>query len=442
MKDNKTVVISCAGMGKRLGIGTTKALVNVGGKPLIIRTLELLKDVQDVRIVVGYQSEKVIQTVNEYRKNITYVFNHNYMNNGTAASVSLALPGAKEYVLTIDGDIIINPEDMQKILDADYEFVCGCEINSDDPVMLSVDNHDNVVSFSREKGDYEWTGICNIKSCNLQPSDHHVYQMIEPLMPKKFMLVRLKEIDTMDDYYRAEQWVNNNFTDRMVIGVVGGMGSWATLNFFERILNAFPAQKEWERPRVIIDNNCTMPSRVRALLYDEKRSQLEHELSRSVQSLIDAGATDIVLACNTSHAFLPVIHQLVPKAKQKVLNIIQLLADYCGRNTITNCYLLASEGTIQTKIYDEYFCDKKVTLHHNEKDFNRVRKYIEAVKTNNINSEIVNDFAKFINGIKYDYVILGCTELPVLYDRTKNLIHKQILDPLTIVLNQLKNKTK
>ena len=35
-KTDVTVIICCAGMGTRLGIGTTKALVDVGGEPLII----------------------------------------------------------------------------------------------------------------------------------------------------------------------------------------------------------------------------------------------------------------------------------------------------------------------------------------------------------------------------------------------------------------------
>ena len=55
----------------------------------------------------------------------------------------------------------------------------------------------------------------------------------------------------------------------MVIGVLGGMGTYATINLFNQYAEMFPAEKEWERPRIIIDNRCTMPSRVRAYLYDE-----------------------------------------------------------------------------------------------------------------------------------------------------------------------------
>ena len=38
-KKDITVIICCAGMGTRLGIGTTKALVDIAGEPLIIREL-------------------------------------------------------------------------------------------------------------------------------------------------------------------------------------------------------------------------------------------------------------------------------------------------------------------------------------------------------------------------------------------------------------------
>lgn len=75
MMKNKdiTVVICAAGMGTRLGIGTTKALVHVCGKPLIIRQLELLNDYDDVRIVLGYQADKVMEVVNKYRKDIMHL---------------------------------------------------------------------------------------------------------------------------------------------------------------------------------------------------------------------------------------------------------------------------------------------------------------------------------------------------------------------------------
>ena len=70
MDFSRTIIISCAGMGNRLGLGTTKALVEVDGKPLIIRHLENLQEEEDIRVVVGYQAEKVIEVVNQYEKDI------------------------------------------------------------------------------------------------------------------------------------------------------------------------------------------------------------------------------------------------------------------------------------------------------------------------------------------------------------------------------------
>ena len=69
MSFSRTIIIGCAGTGNRLGLGTTKALVEIEGKPLIIHHLEKLKDEKDIRVVVGFQAEKVIRVVNEYRRN-------------------------------------------------------------------------------------------------------------------------------------------------------------------------------------------------------------------------------------------------------------------------------------------------------------------------------------------------------------------------------------
>ena len=91
--------------------------------------------------------------------------------------------------------------------------------------------------------------------------------------------------------------------DEFTIGVLGGMGTYATINMFKQYADVFKAEKEWERPRIIIDNRCTMPSRVRAFLYKENVDELISEMFESMQYLMDAGATRIILACNTSHFF-------------------------------------------------------------------------------------------------------------------------------------------
>lgn len=214
MSFSRTIIISCAGMGNRLGLGTTKALVEVDGKPLIIRHLEYLKDEEDIRVVVGYQAEKVIETVNTYRKDILFVFNHDFRNNGTGASVALASKYANEYILSLDGDMLIHPEDMKKILSCKHEFVGGNPIESDDPWMLQTyeqDGKEMVSAFSHCMGNYEWNGITQMLSSKMIKGNGHVFQLIEPYLPVPFMELRTREIDTINDYERASKWVRDGF---------------------------------------------------------------------------------------------------------------------------------------------------------------------------------------------------------------------------------------
>lgn len=214
MRISRTVIISCAGMGNRLGLGTTKALLEIDGKPLIIRHLEMLKDEKDIRIVVGYQAEKVINTVLKYRKDVLFVFNHNYRETGTGASVALASKNANEFILSLDGDLLVHPEDMAKVLNCNHEFVSGGVPKTDDPWMLQVEKENNIKyvnKFSRDEGKYEWNGITQMKSEKMQNGTGHVFQLVEPHLPLPFINIRTREIDTINDYERAVTWVKNNF---------------------------------------------------------------------------------------------------------------------------------------------------------------------------------------------------------------------------------------
>ena len=214
MSFSRTIIISCAGMGNRLGLGTTKALVEVDGKPLIIRHLEYLKEESDIRVVVGYQAQKVIETVTAYRKDVLFVFNHDFRNTGTGSSVVLASKYANEYILSLDGDMLIHPEDMEKILSCNHELVGGNPIESDDPWMLQTfeqDGKEMVSAFSRCMGNYEWNGITQMLSAKMLKGNGHVFHLIEPYLPVEFMELRTREIDTINDYERATKWVRDGF---------------------------------------------------------------------------------------------------------------------------------------------------------------------------------------------------------------------------------------
>lgn len=230
-----------------------------------------------------------------------------------------------------------------------------------------------------------------------------------------------------------------------VIGVLGGMGSYATLHFFEALLKAFPAQKEWDRPRILIDNRCTMPSRVLAVLEGVKYDQLVEELTDSVQSLLQSGATKIILACNTSHCFLDDIYRNVPEAKGKIVSIIEACRNEIAAAGEKEVFLIASEGTIQSGVFANELKSYGIIVRSPENEqYLMQRELIEAVKQDCITDETIQKFIELVKSFSGDALILGCTEFPVLFSKVqKNTFENiRIYDPLLCAVEVLKRECK
>lgn len=228
-----------------------------------------------------------------------------------------------------------------------------------------------------------------------------------------------------------------------VIGIVGGFGSYATLNFFEQILDSFPAEKEWDRPRILIDNYCTLPSRVRGILYNENVDAIIEGMSSSVSNLINAGATKIIISCNTAHYFLDEVYKRVPESKEIIINIIDELAIHLDKQGIDEISLIATEGTLESNLYQKTFSKYNIKINAPKKeDFTRMSELIEVVKQNKpIDSKVKQDFINLIKEQKDDAVILGCTEFPVLYKNVAKELENEnitIFDPLDLAILKIK----
>ena len=209
MSSAKSVIISCAGIGSRLGLATTKALININGKSLIRWQLELFKDIEDIRIVVGFQANDVIEEVKQYRKDVVFVYNHRYFETKTGASFYLGARDGNEYAIEYDGDLLVHPDDMKILLETDGEWIAYADKMSDDAVYAKTNQVGDVLSFSREQGDYEWTGPCCIKKDKLKYSSGHVFNQLEPYLPMKGIKIRACDIDTYDDYQRALEFMKD-----------------------------------------------------------------------------------------------------------------------------------------------------------------------------------------------------------------------------------------
>ena len=225
----------------------------------------------------------------------------------------------------------------------------------------------------------------------------------------------------------------NVFKD--VIGIVGGMGSYATLNIYKRILDAFEASKEWERPRIIIDNLCTLPSRSKAILYHENYEIVIEGIADSIKNLINSGATIIILSSNTSYILVDEIYNRYPEFRKYVISYIELLSNRIKKENLSKILLLGTSASMKENIYQKYLNGIDVFVNNDAK----VNDFIESVKQNKITEDIKGQFVDFINNQKEVNIILGCTELPVLYESIKERINKNIYDPMDDFIDYIKN---
>ena len=209
---NTTVIICAAGMGTRLGIGTTKALVDIDGVPLILRQLKLLKDYDDIRIVVGFQAERIINVVKEYRKDIMFAFNYEYETTGVANSLRMGILGSREYILSLDGDILINPDDFSAFAEYDGECLAVTSITSAEPIKATVDIG-VVKRLDKSDGNMQWPGIAKVRMEKLKGDSSHVYNVLNECLPLPAFQLRAREIDTPEDYEKALDWFENGQVD-------------------------------------------------------------------------------------------------------------------------------------------------------------------------------------------------------------------------------------
>lgn len=218
MPNDFTVVISCAGMGRRLQMSKTKALAHIMGRPIIAWQLDALKWVKDIRVVVGYQAYDVIEYVKTIRSDVMFVFNHDYEKTGTAASFTLGSYGGKNFVISLDGDLIVTPESLQQFIQQQKSLLGVLPLITQEPTCITLDETgqwahsfgSNAINTAQV---LEWSGLCcltqeQIKhSITLGLDRGHVYELINPHLPLPAFPIEAREIDTPTDFEKAEEFL-------------------------------------------------------------------------------------------------------------------------------------------------------------------------------------------------------------------------------------------
>jgi choline kinase len=208
-------VIAAAGRGSRLGFGMPKCLVEVAGEMILYRQLRLLAHATDVRVVVGFQADRVREVLRGSFPNVQVVHNPDWETTNTLASLELATRDVEDRCVIIDGDLVLDPHDFDRFLgvarEGDDTCVAITPAGTEDGVFVVLDDdpdHDGravVREFRRSPSTaYEWSGLAMVEARRLRARDGWVYSALEVGLPLRAGVVRAWEIDTVADLGRAE----------------------------------------------------------------------------------------------------------------------------------------------------------------------------------------------------------------------------------------------
>ena len=196
------------------------------------------------------------------------------------------------------------------------------------------------------------------------------------------------------------------------VGILGGMGPYATSAFYRMLLDFTPAARDWDHLRVIMDVNPHIPSRSRHHLYGE--ASPVPAMIDSCRRLAAYPVDFIVIPCNSASYFLP---EVQPQVAVPLVNIMQVtaaaLAAQCPQRG--RIAVLGGVITYEKKTYEALLAARGfVYVHHPEGIQRQVERLIERIKINAPARTTARHYAALIRTLRdeldVDAVILGCTE--------------------------------
>jgi aspartate racemase len=226
-----------------------------------------------------------------------------------------------------------------------------------------------------------------------------------------------------------------------VIGILGGMGPEATVDLFQKIIKATNAKKDQEHLRIIIDNNPKIPDRTAAII--GKGEDPLPLLQTTAKNLEKAGADFIIIPCNTAHYFIPEIKKSI---RIPILNIIEETLKYIEQKSpdIKRIGLLASRGTYEIGLYDQYFKKSDIeVISPEKKNIAKIMEAIYAVKADNLSQSIKENIIIITNNlinIGAEAIIAGCTEIPLILKEGD--IPVPLIDPTSILAEAAVRKAR
>lgn len=205
------------------------------------------------------------------------------------------------------------------------------------------------------------------------------------------------------------------------IGVVGGVGPAATVDFVSKIVRNTPASRDQEHIKLVVEQNPQIPDRTESLIGDGVDPTIA--LYSTCKKLEADDADIITIPCNTAHAF---VERIQPYLSIPIVNMLRETVECIKRDygTCRTIGLLATRGTIKSRVYHDAIASAGFELLvPDEENQNRVMNAIygpRGVKAGFTEGECADDLLKALTSLVLrgaEVIILGCTELPLLLEQ-------------------------
>jgi aspartate racemase len=230
-----------------------------------------------------------------------------------------------------------------------------------------------------------------------------------------------------------------------MIGILGGMGTQAGLDFCNKLAKLNRGKLDQKYPLFVLYNKSNIPRRPENI---RKYSNVLKSLVEGCKMLEKNGCKFIVMPCNTAHYWYD---DLQKKIKIPILSMPKEVYVNIKKTSKKNSRIgiLSTEATLNTKIYHKYF-QKSFDLLSPSKILQKssVNKSIKFVKMGKIREaeKAIRPAVNYLIKINCKKIILGCTELPIAifaYKSFKKIKESKIfVDPNLLIANVSMKKYK
>lgn len=197
-----------------------------------------------------------------------------------------------------------------------------------------------------------------------------------------------------------------------MLGVLGGMGPMATVDFLAKLVRATPAERDQDHIPTLVCSAAGIPDRVDAILGTgpDPLPAMRAALAR----LEAGGATRIAIACNTAHHWHAALQA---ETALPILHIVDAVAETLARTgSGDRIGLLATEGTLRTRLYPERLARHGFSCLNPDPDGqSAVADAIRLVKADRVAEArpILEAQVRALAQAGCDRVVMACTEIPI-----------------------------